>query len=210
MQRLLFLAVCLTAPLFAQTRGVAKTGLNLRSGAGKSHGIKGSVAAGDTLAPLAPHPTTHYYHVRIPAGTAGWVWERGVQLLGDGGGPSPESAPALSDSTNWIDSLAAWSKPAPQERSTGPCAAAGAAAPSSPARPDTGTDLRKNRIDESPSYHEVAAAAILGLPWSGHPPRRYRWKHDDTAAVRSYEGVAFAVTWYLAAAKDDVQEMTDW
>src|SRR5437899_10072506 len=110
MRRLLTLAFCLTVPLFSQTRGVAKTGLNLRSGAGKSHGIKGSVAAGDTLALLAPHPTTHYYHVRIPAGTAGWVWERGVQLLSDSGGPSPHPAPALSESTNRVDPPPPWSK----------------------------------------------------------------------------------------------------
>ncbi len=117
--------------------------------------------------------------------------------------PSEGTVAFASDSD-----IANWEKPDPVEEHIRACAAKGLGSHGRPA-PDPQTDLRKNRVDTSASYHSVSFSQILALPWSGLPRRRTGWNESDSVKVTQYEGPPVALEGYLVAVVEEGAESTN-
>jgi hypothetical protein len=114
------------------------------------------------------------------------------------------SGTAVLQGTNWTDSLSHWAKAHPVDKDVPSCPAAGRGQ-----GVDTATDLRKNRVDTTNTYHVVPFDAVTKLPWQGLPRRRHLWSPAQAAQVAAYEGVPISVDGYLAEAVEQGKEDTN-
>jgi len=142
--------------------------------------------------------TNGYYAVRTEDDEDGWVWGKNVQIdtaetTGPGLMPAGSAGAGVADH---IDE--SWEKPAPNHSTFSSqgktCGATGDGG-------DRETNLRKNRTDTPPPYHNVTFAAIAQLPYPHGPKHRHDWSQSQLAEIERFEGVAVQVVGYLAALK---------
>jgi hypothetical protein len=142
--------------------------------------------------------TSGYYAVRTQDDEDGWVWARNVRRKSEvdsAAGGAPAVAPAGVAASSIDES---WDKPAPNHSSfTSHGASCGAQGDGG----DAETNLRKNRTDVPPAYHDVAFDAVATLSYPAGPKHRHDWSPAQLAKIQRYEGTAVRVVGYLVALK---------
>lgn len=91
-----------------------------------------------------------------------------------------------------------WEKPAPQEIAY--TTVNGSCSPAGKAGSDTPTNLLKNRVDVTTSYHEVTFDAIATLSYPNDVTKRIHWQPANLTEIARFEGVPLSVIGYLSHA----------
>ena len=87
-----------------------------------------------------------------------------------------------------------WDRPRPNRITYNGCGPFGGP------KPDSGTNVRKNRTDLPREYHTVTFEALSSLEWPrGAKPRRDGWTRAQLDSIVPYEGIAVTVTGFVKA-----------
>lgn len=203
-------SVALPGIIHGQGLAVTTSDLVLRAGPSSKARRIATIDGGDTVQLLTAQERNGYVRVVSPEGDTGWVASRRIRLVSTqnetSGNPAGVSDSITLSSTD--GDISEWEKPEPVEQVGGACAAEGLGKNGKPA-PDPQTDLRKNRVDTSSTYHSVSFAQLLALPWTGLPRKRTGWVGADSLQVAKYEGPAIALEGYLVDAVEEGMESTN-
>ena len=192
-----------------QAVAVTTSNLILRTGPNAKARRIATIGAGDTVQLLVAQKRNGYVRVASPEGDRGWVASRLIRLVSTNNESSKLAGLSDTITLSSADSgIAGWEKPDPVEQSGGACAAEGLGK-NGKAAPDPQTDLRKNRVDSSSTYHPVSFAQILALPWTGLPRRRTGWNQTDSLQIAQFEGPPVALEGYLVDAVEEGPESTN-
>jgi hypothetical protein len=183
------------------TEGVVKHHATLRNDPSTAHKPLQVVQAGEDVEILDPAPTHNYYHVRTSEGTEGWIFAGNIEILAEtppstGGGTTPPPTGTHPGVASVFSPT--WDKPVPPQTTfVGPDGECGPTGDGG----DTFTNLRKNRTDAAPSYHEVTWKAIQSLPYPNAAKSLAQWTPAEMAQIQPYEGVPVTVVGYIVKIK---------
>ncbi len=194
----------------ADVLGVTIRRLNIRSRPAINGQWVKTTKVGDTLVILSRRVQNDYLRVATSEGDTGWVSRRSVKFLSSIDHADSQSTPARASASLSVAAgdISTWEKPEPVEQQGGACVAEGLGK-NGKAAPDPATDLRKNRIDTSSSYHSVSFDQVLALPWSGLPRRRAGWNQSDSLQIVALEGPPVMLEGYLVDVVEEGAESTN-
>jgi hypothetical protein len=204
--------VCLFSLATLAQQATVRRGTNLRGDPSADNPSIGHLSKGDIVQLVDSADTNGYYHVQTIDGSDGWVWGHNLKIepiaplqpnpnANSAPTPNPSPSPTPNPSPNPTDTSPAtaissdWEKPVPTSNTLqgdeGSCGETGDGG-------DSGTNLRKNRVDLPSTYHLVTWDAINALQYpSGAPHSRANWSADQLAAIAPYEGTAVTAVGYL-------------
>ncbi len=158
--------------------------------------------AGDDVELIDPAPTHNYYHVRTLDGVEGWVFAHSLDVTSP---PVVKNPSPVNHPVNPIEGVATsippnWEKPdPPQTTFDGPDGHCGPSGDGG----DTFTNLRKNRTDAPPAFHQVTWKALQSLPVPASATARSlaQWTPQEIAQIQPFNGVPVSVIGYIIKIK---------